>query len=221
MNVQIEESWKGVLAKEFESDYFAKLSEFVQGAYQEGDVYPPSELIFEAFNRTPFDKVNVVIIGQDPYHGPNQAHGLCFSVPKEIPLPPSLKNIYKELQLEYGGDFLSRGGDLSHWADQGVLLLNATLTVKAGMAGSHQGKGWEAFTDAAIASLAESKENLVFLLWGSYAQKKGRYIDRERHLVLEAVHPSPLSAHRGFFGCNHFKLTNEYLRKYVKAPINW
>lgn len=221
MDVKIEDSWKGILAKEFESEYFVKLTEFVRSAYSRGVVYPPGKFIFEAFNRTPFDKVKVVIIGQDPYHGPNQAHGLCFSVGKDIPLPPSLKNIYKELQLEYGGDFLSRNGDLSHWADQGILLLNATLTVKAGEAGSHQGKGWEVFTDAVISALAESRENLVFLLWGSYAQKKGQYIDRTRHLVLETVHPSPLSAHRGFLGCNHFKKTNEYLRRYGKEEINW
>ncbi len=221
MDVKIEESWKSVLAKEFECEYFVKLTSFVRSAYSLGVVYPPAKFIFEAFNRTPFDKVKVVIIGQDPYHGPNQAHGLCFSVGKDISLPPSLKNIYKELQLEYGGDFLSRNGDLSHWADQGILLLNATLTVKAGEAGSHQGKGWEVFTDAVISALAESRENLVFLLWGSYAQKKGQYIDRTRHLVLETVHPSPLSAHRGFFGCGHFKKTNEYLRKCGKEEINW
>jgi uracil-DNA glycosylase len=221
MDVKIEESWKSVLAKEFECEYFVKLTSFVRSAYSLGVVYPPAKFIFEAFNRTPFDKVKVVIIGQDPYHGPNQAHGLCFSVGKDIPLPPSLKNIYKELQLEYGGDFLSRNGDLSHWADQGILLLNATLTVKAGEAGSHQGKGWEVFTDAVISALAESRENLVFLLWGSYAQRKGQYIDRSRHLVLETVHPSPLSAHRGFFGCGHFKKTNEYLRNCGKEEINW
>jgi uracil-DNA glycosylase len=221
MNAQIEESWKDVLVKEFEREYFIKLSQFVSSAYSSDVVYPPSKFIFEAFNRTPFDKVKAVIIGQDPYHGPNQAHGLCFSVGKDITIPPSLKNIYKELQLEYGGDFLSRNGDLSHWADQGVLLLNATLTVKAGEAGSHQGKGWEIFTDVVISSLAQSRDNIVFLLWGSYAQKKGRYINRTRHLVLEAVHPSPLSAHRGFFGCDHFRKTNEYLRSHGKEEINW
>lgn len=221
MNVKIEDSWKGVLEKEFRSDYFVKLVEFVRGAYSTGVVYPPAKFIFEAFNRTPFDKVKVVIIGQDPYHEPNQAHGLCFSVGKDIPVPPSLKNIYKELQLEYGGDFQSRDGDLSHWADQGVLLLNATLTVKAGEAGSHQGKGWELFTDAVISALAEARENLVFLLWGNYARRKGEYIDRTRHLVLETVHPSPLSAHRGFFGCGHFKQANEYLRSCGKEEIKW
>ena len=163
----------------------------------------------------------MVILGQDPYHGPNQAHGLCFSVQPGVAVPPSLINIYKELSQEYQLDYTQRNGDLSHWADQGVLLLNATLTVQAGMPGSHQGKGWETFTDAAIQALSEQREHLVFLLWGSYAQQKGRVIDRRKHLVLETAHPSPLSAYRGFFGCGHFVKTNEYLTQHGLEPIRW
>ena len=221
MNVNIEESWKQVLDDEFNSIYFARLATFVKEAYAKGVVYPPGKYIFEAFNRTPFDKVKVVILGQDPYHEPNQAHGLCFSVRKGVQVPPSLVNIYKELEQEYGTPFLNRDGDLSHWADQGVLLLNATLTVAAGNAGSHQGKGWEMFTDAVIAKLAERREHLVFLLWGSYARRKGAFINRQRHLVLEAPHPSPLSAHRGFIGCGHFKKANDYLASHSLDPILW
>ena len=221
MNIKIEESWKNVLAGEFDSIYFERLATFVRSAYAKGIVYPPAKNIFEAFNRTPFDKVKVVILGQDPYHEPNQAHGLCFSVQDGVRLPPSLINIYKELEAEYGTPFLNRNGDLSHWAEQGVLLLNATLTVEAGNAGSHQGKGWEIFTDAAIAKLSEQRENLVFMLWGGYARRKGAVIDRRRHLVLECAHPSPLSVYRGFFGCNHFKKANEYLTAHSLAPINW
>ena len=221
MNIKIEESWKNVLAGEFDSIYFERLATFVRSAYAKGIVYPPAKNIFEAFNRTPFDKVKVVILGQDPYHEPNQAHGLCFSVQDGVRLPPSLINIYKELEAEYGTQFLNRNGDLSHWAEQGVLLLNATLTVEAGNAGSHQGKGWEIFTDAAIAKLSEQRENLVFMLWGGYARRKGAVIDRRRHLVLECAHPSPLSVYRGFFGCNHFKKANEYLTAHSLAPINW
>ena len=221
MNIKIEESWKNVLAGEFDSIYFERLATFVRSAYAKGIVYPPAKNIFEAFNRTPFDKVKVVILGQDPYHEPNQAHGLCFSVQDGVRLPPSLINIYKELEAEYGTPFLNRNGDLSHWAEQGVLLLNATLTVEAGNAGSHQGKGWEIFTDAAIAKLSEQRENLVFMLWGGYARRKGSVIDRRRHLVLECAHPSPLSVYRGFFGCNHFKKANEYLTAHSLAPINW
>ena len=191
MDVKIEDSWKAVLADEFSSIYFARLAAFVKEAYAKGVVYPPGKYIFEAFNRTPFNKVKVVILGQDPYHEPNQAHGLCFSVRKGVQVPPSLVNIYKELEQEYGTPFLNRDGDLTHWADQGVLLLNATLTVAAGNAGSHQGKGWEMFTDAVVAKLAEQREHLVFLLWGSYAQQKGAVIDRTRHCVLESPHPSP------------------------------
>ena len=221
MNVKIEESWKKILADEFGNPYFARLASFVRSAYSKGVVYPPAKNIFEAFNRTPFDKVKVVIIGQDPYHEPNQAHGLCFSVRDGVRLPPSLVNIYKELEDEYGTPFLNRNGDLSHWADQGVLLLNATLTVNAGCAGSHQGKGWEMFTDAVISKLSEGRDNLVFLLWGSYARRKGAVIDRKRHLVLECAHPSPLSVYRGFFGCGHFRKANKYLAEHGLPQINW
>ena len=221
MNVNIEESWKQVLADEFSSLYFKNLAAFVKTAYANGVVYPPGKYIFEAFNRTPFDKVKVVILGQDPYHEPNQAHGLCFSVQKGVRLPPSLVNIYKELEDEFGTKFLDRDGDLSHWADQGVLLLNATLTVAAGNAGSHQGRGWEMFTDAVVSKLAEQRENLVFMLWGSYARRKGAVINRKRHLVLECAHPSPLSVYRGFFGCGHFKNANEYLASKGLSTINW
>ena len=221
MNVKIEESWKQVLADEFSSLYFKNLAAFVKEAYLKGIVYPPGKYIFEAFNRTPFDKVKVVILGQDPYHEPNQAHGLCFSVQKGVRLPPSLVNIYKELEEEFGTKFLDRDGDLSHWADQGVLLLNATLTVAAGNAGSHQGRGWEMFTDAVVSKLAEQRENLVFMLWGSYARRKGAVINRKRHLVLECAHPSPLSVYRGFFGCGHFRKANEYLASKGLPIINW
>lgn len=221
MNVNIEESWKQILADEFSSLYFRNLAAFVRAAYAKGVVYPPGKYIFEAFNRTPFDKVKVVILGQDPYHEPNQAHGLCFSVQKGVRLPPSLVNIYKELEEEFGTKFLDRDGDLSHWADQGVLLLNATLTVAAGNAGSHQGRGWEMFTDAVVSKLAEQRENLVFMLWGSYARRKGAVINRKRHLVLECAHPSPLSVYRGFFGCGHFRKANEYLASKGLPIINW
>ena len=221
MNVKIEDSWKTVLADEFSSLYFTRLAAFVKEAYAKGVVYPPGKYIFEAFNRTPFNKVKVVILGQDPYHEPNQAHGLCFSVRKGVQVPPSLVNIYKELEQEYGTPFLNRDGDLTHWADQGVLLLNATLTVAAVNAGSHQGKGWEMFTDAVVAKLAEQREHLVFLLWGSYARRKGAFINRQRHLVLEAPHPSPLSAFRGFIGCGHFKKANDYLATNGQSPIVW
>lgn len=221
MDVKINETWKEILKEEFNSPYFANLVAFVKNAYRSGIVYPPGSQIFEAFNRTPFDKTKVVILGQDPYHGANQAHGLCFSVQPEVQVPPSLVNIYKELEQEYKTSFLNRNGDLRHWADQGVLLLNATLTVNAGCAGSHQGKGWETFTDAVVRLLAERREHLVFMLWGSYAQRKGAFINRTRHLVLEAPHPSPLSAFRGFIGCGHFKKANEYLVNKGLEPIKW
>ena len=224
MDVRIEESWKAALADEFASAYFARLADFVREAYRTGVVYPPARYIFEAFNRTPFDKVKVVILGQDPYHNPCQAHGLSFSVPKGVALPPSLVNIYKELQDEFGGDFLSRDGDLTGWAEQGVLLLNATLTVAGGdssMAGSHQGRGWETFTDAVVRKLAEGRKGLVYLLWGSYAQRKAAFVDRATNLVLATAHPSPLSAYRGFFGCGHFKACNDYLVAQGKEPIQW
>ena len=223
MDVRIDESWKTVLKQEFDSPYFAKLVQFVRDAYAHGVVYPPGRFIFEAFNRTPFDKVKVVILGQDPYHNPRQAHGLCFSVQPGVELPPSLVNIYKELSDEYGVSFQSRNGDLSHWADQGVLLLNATLTVSGGanMAGSHQGRGWEIFTDAVIRELSDRRDHVVYMLWGSYAQRKAAYVDRAKNLVLECAHPSPLSAFRGFFGCGHFKKCDEYLREHGMEPIRW
>lgn len=221
MQVKIEESWREVLQPQFDSVYFEMLTTFVRKAYQATIVYPPGSKIFEAFNRTPFDKVKVVILGQDPYHGPNQAHGLCFSVQDGIQPPPSLINIYKELQKEYGVAVNMTNGNLTRWADQGVLLLNATLTVEAGKAGSHQGKGWETFTDAAIKALSDRREGLVFMLWGSYAQQKGRVIDRSKHLVLESSHPSPLSVYRGFDGCGHFKKANQYLQSRGQEPIDW
>ena len=221
MQVKIEESWREVLQPQFDSVYFEMLTSFVRKAYQASTVYPPGSKIFEAFNRTPFDKVKVVILGQDPYHGPNQAHGLCFSVQDGIQPPPSLINIYKELQKEYGVAVNMTNGNLTRWADQGVLLLNATLTVEAGKAGSHQGKGWETFTDAAIKALSDRREGLVFMLWGSYAQQKGRVIDRSKHLVLESSHPSPLSVYRGFDGCGHFKKANQYLQSHGQEPIDW
>ena len=221
MQVKIEESWREVLQPQFDSVYFEMLTTFVRKAYQASTVYPPGSKIFEAFNRTPFDKVKVVILGQDPYHGPNQAHGLCFSVQDGIQPPPSLINIYKELQKEYGVAVNMTNGNLTRWADQGVLLLNATLTVEAGKAGSHQGKGWEIFTDAAIKALSDRREGLVFMLWGSYAQQKGRVIDRSKHLVLESSHPSPLSVYRGFDGCGHFKKANQYLQSRGQEPIDW
>ena len=221
MQVKIEESWREVLQPQFDSVYFEMLTTFVRRAYQTTTVYPPGSKIFEAFNRTPFDKVKVVILGQDPYHGPNQAHGLCFSVQDGIQPPPSLINIYKELQKEYGVPVNMTNGNLTRWADQGVLLLNATLTVEAGKAGSHQSKGWETFTDAAIKALSDRRNGLVFMLWGSYAQQKGRVIDRRKHLVLESSHPSPLSVYRGFDGCGHFKKANQYLQSRGQEPIDW
>lgn len=220
MNVQIEESWKRHLAPEFEKPYFVNLTNFVREEYGKGTVYPPGPMIFNAFNLCPFDRVKVVIIGQDPYHGPGQAHGLCFSVNDGIPFPPSLVNIFKEIGSDLGTP-IPTTGNLTRWANQGVLLLNATLTVRAHQAGSHQNHGWEEFTDAAIRVLATERENLVFLLWGAYAQKKGAFIDRNRHLVLASVHPSPLSAYHGFFGNKHFSKTNEYLVAHGKEPIRW
>ena len=220
MNVKIEDSWKRELAAEFEKPYFAELTEFVRSEYSATTVYPPAKLIFNAFDHCPFDKVKAVIIGQAPYHGPGQANGLCFSVNKEIKMPPSLVNIFKEISSDTGKP-MPTDGDLTRWSRQGVLLLNATLTVRAGNAGSHQRRGWETFTDAAIRILAEKRENLVFILWGSYAQQKGAFIDRNRHLVLTSPHPSPLSAYAGFFGNHHFTLTNDYLAKHGKEPIDW
>ena len=221
MTVKIEESWRQILQPQFDSTYFELLTDYVRRAYQQSVVYPPANKIFEAFNRTPFDQVKVVILGQDPYHEPGQAHGLCFSVQPGVQVPPSLVNIYKELSDEYHLDYSVRNGDLTHWANQGVLLLNATLTVQAGQAGSHQGKGWETFTDAAITALSQQREHIVFLLWGGYARQKSRIIDHTRHLVLESAHPSPLSAYRGFFGNGHFLRTNQYLQQHGIAPIQW
>lgn len=220
MNVQIENSWKEKLADEFEKPYFKELTDFVRQEYKTQVCYPPGGLIFNAFNLCPFDQVKVVIIGQDPYHGPGQAHGLCFSVNDGIPFPPSLQNIFKEIQADLGKE-VPVSGNLTRWAEQGVLLLNATLTVRAHQAASHQRHGWEEFTDAVIRKLSQERDHLVFILWGAYAQKKGAVIDRERHLVLASAHPSPLSAYHGFFGNKHFSLTNAYLEQYGKTPINW
>ena len=220
MDVRIETSWKQRLAAEFEKDYFIKLTEFVRSEYMRTTIYPPAKLIFNAFDHCPFDKVKVVIIGQDPYHGPGQAHGLCFSVNEGVPNPPSLQNIFKEIQSDLGTP-IPPHGDLTRWANQGVLLLNATLTVQAHQAGSHQRRGWETFTDAAIRILAEEREHIVFILWGAYVQKKGAFIDRNKHLVLTSAHPSPLSAYNGFFGNKHFSRANEYLKMHGETGIDW
>lgn len=220
MNVKIEESWKQALSNEFDKDYFIKLTDFVRSEYISGKtVYPAPINIFNAFNLCPLDQVKVVIIGQDPYHEPGQAHGLCFSVQDGISLPPSLQNIYKEIENDLGRKSITNG-DLTKWAEQGVLLLNSTLTVRAHAAASHAGHGWEQFTDSVIRSLSKRK-NLVYLLWGSYAQKKAEIINVEENLILKSVHPSPLSAHRGFFGNHHFSNTNEYLIAHNKEPIKW
>ncbi len=221
MNVQIAESWKPYLQAEFEKPYFQTLVEFIKQEYATKQVYPPGKLIFNAFNHCSFDNTKVVILGQDPYHGPNQANGLSFSVNEGIRTPPSLVNIFKEIKDDLGKP-IPKSGNLERWADQGVLLLNATLTVRAGEAGSHQGKGWETFTDAVIRILSEKKENLVFLLWGAYAQKKGAVINPENHLILKAKHPSPMSAnYGGWFGNKHFSKTNEYLRSKGLPEIDW
>jgi uracil-DNA glycosylase len=220
MEVKIDPSWKKHLEGEFEQPYFKELTSFVKEEYKNEAVYPPPKFMFRAFDLTPFEKVEVVILGQDPYHGPNQANGLCFAVSEGVPLPPSLKNIYKEIEAEFEKP-VEKNGDLSRWATQGVLLLNATLTVRAHLAGSHQGKGWEQFTDAAVRALSNEREHLVFMLWGNYAKQKGAHIDRSKHLVLESAHPSPFSAYNGFFGNNHFKKANEYLVEHGKDPINW
>ena len=220
MNVKMEESWRKRLATEFEKEYFVKLVNFVRLEYSSGRCYPPGSKIFNAFNTTPFDCVKVVILGQDPYHEPGQAMGLSFSVPDGVVLPPSLKNIYTEIQNELGV-LPPASGDLTRWAQQGVLLLNATLTVRQGQAASHQHQGWETFTDAAIQALATEREHLVFLLWGAYAGAKAQFINPQRHLVLRSAHPSPLSAHRGFFGNHHFQLCNDYLTRTGQTPIQW
>ena len=220
MDVKIESTWKSKLKDEFEKEYFINLIEFVKQEYKSKTVYPPGSLIFNAFNLCPFDNVKAVIIGQDPYHGPGQAHGLCFSVRDGIDFPPSLINIFKEIESDLGtGRPVS--GNLERWASQGVLLLNATLTVRAHQAGSHQKKGWETFTDSVIRIINKEKRNIVFFLWGAYAQKKGESIDRSKHLVLESVHPSPLSASRGFFGNKHFSRCNDYLKEHGIETVNW
>lgn len=218
--VKIEESWRQLLQVEFDKPYFENLISFVKNEYASGTVYPPGSLIFNAFNQCPFSDVKVVLIGQDPYHEPGQAHGLCFSVNDGVPFPPSLRNIFVEIQNDLGKP-IPATGNLTRWAQQGVLLLNATLTVRAHQAGSHQKRGWETFTDAVIKTLSDQRENLVFILWGSYAQSKAALIDGSKHLVLKSVHPSPLSAHRGFFGNHHFTLCNDYLAKCGKEKIDW
>ncbi len=220
MDVKIESSWKEILNEEFEKDYFINLVNFVKEEYRTKTVYPPAGLIFNAFNLCPFSNTKVVLIGQDPYHGYGQAHGLCFSVRDDVAFPPSLINIFKEIESDLGTG-RPHSGNLERWAKQGVLLLNATLTVLAHTAGSHQRKGWEEFTDAVISLINNKKENVVFMLWGAYAQKKGENINRQKHLVLESVHPSPLSASRGFFGNKHFSKCNDYLIRNGIAPIDW
>lgn len=214
-------SWRKLLGTEFNKSYMSELSEFLTRQKEAGKViYPPSSVWFAAFNNTAFNKVRVVILGQDPYHGPDQAHGLCFSVPPGVKPPPSLLNIFKELESDLGFAKPSHGC-LNHWAEQGVLLLNATLTVEQACPGTHQGRGWEQFTDRAIQALNDHRDGIVFLLWGSYAHKKGAFIDESRHLVLRSAHPSPLSAHRGFLGCKHFSSANSYLKMNAQAPIEW
>lgn len=219
MNINIEESWKNLLKPEFEKPYFSSLINFVKQEYKEHTCYPKGKNIFKAFELTPFDQVKVVLLGQDPYHGEGQAMGLCFSVPNGIVYPPSLRNIIIELKNDTGIELKS--GDLTPWAKQGVFLLNATLTVRAHQAGSHQKKGWETFTDSVIHKISEEKEHVVFILWGSYAQQKINLIDTQKHFIIKSVHPSPLSAHRGFFGSRPFSLTNEYLTSKKIEPIQW
>lgn len=225
MKVTIDPSWAKHLESEFEKPYFAELAEFVKREYKDGVVYPPPKNIFRAFDLCPFEKVKVVILGQDPYHGARQANGLAFAVDEDTNVPPSLRNIFQEIQSDFEKPLTHTGGDLSRWARQGVLLLNATLTVRAGSAGSHQERGWELFTDAAVRALSEGREHLVFMLWGNYAKAKGKsesaHINRSKHLVLEAPHPSPFSAASGFFGCRHFSRANEYLLGNGETSINW
>lgn len=220
MSVKIDDSWAPLLADEFEKPYFQALISFVRSEYSQYRCFPPGSLIFNAFNTTPYDKVKVVLLGQDPYHEPGQAHGLCFSVNDGIPFPPSLVNIFKEIQTDIGTPVPS-SGNLTRWAQQGVLLLNASLTVREHQAGSHQRRGWETFTDSVIRLLSDTRENLVFILWGGYAQSKSYLIDGRKHLVLSSAHPSPLSAYRGFFGNHHFSLTNQYLISKGIEPIKW
>ena len=220
MQVKIDATWNQELAAEWEKPYFAKLTGFVREQYRTSQVFPPGHQIFAAFDATPFPDVKVVILGQDPYHELGQANGLCFSVNDGVALPPSLQNIFKEVHDDTGAP-IPKSGDLSRWARQGVLMLNATLTVQAHRAGSHQGQGWEQFTDAVISHLSEHREHLVFILWGSYAIKNGACINRMKHLVLTSPHPSPLSAYRGFFGNHHFSICNQYLQQHQIEPINW
>lgn len=220
MDVRIAEDWKEILHEEFEKPYFRELVEFVRQEYASGTVYPAGRNIFRAFDKCPFDRLKVVIIGQDPYHGEGQANGLCFSVGAGVPLPPSLQNIFKEVAADTGRA-IPTSGELERWAEQGVLLLNAVLTVRAHEAASHAGRGWEQFTDAVVRSIAERKEGVVYLLWGSYAQRKGAMADPSRNCILKAVHPSPLSAYRGFFGSRHFSQANAYLRSLGKEEILW
>lgn len=220
MQVRIHPSWRAVLQTEFDQPYFAELAAFVRQEYRTARCYPPARLVFNAFEQCPFDEVRAVILGQDPYHGPGQAEGLCFSVPDGVPHPPSLQNIFKEIESEYGTP-VPVSGSLLRWAKQGVLLLNATLTVSEGRAGSHQGRGWERFTDAVIKAISDHRDGIVFLLWGSYAGSKATLIDADRHCILRCAHPSPLSAYRGFFGSHHFQLANDYLQKHGKRLIQW
>ncbi|MDR3571363.1 MAG: uracil-DNA glycosylase [Candidatus Pacebacteria bacterium] len=220
-DVKMEPSWKSALEEEFGKDYFTTLRAFVKSEYKSAIVYPAPKNIFRAFELCPFDKVEVVILGQDPYHGPGQANGLCFAVNEGVRLPPSLQNIFKELESDLGQKLEHRTGDLERWAKQGVLLLNATLTVQAHKAGSHQGKGWEQFTDAVIRLLSDKKENLVFILWGNYAKSKGTLVDWAKHEIIQSAHPSPLSAYHGFFGSKPFSKTNQYLLAHGKQPISW
>lgn len=220
MEVKIEQSWKERLQNEFDKPYFEQLTQFVRSEYQTQTIYPPAGLIFNAFNLCPFSKVKVVIIGQDPYHGVGQAHGLCFSVQDGVQFPPSLRNIFKEINADTGAP-IPLSGNLTRWAEQGVLLLNATLTVRADQAGSHQKHGWETFTDAVIRILAAERQNIVYILWGAFAQQKAAMVNRAQNLVLESVHPSPLSASRGFFGNHHFSRANQYLVEHGMKPIEW
>lgn len=220
MDVRIENSWKDKMREEFDKPYFKALTDFVRNEYRTKQIFPPGAKIFAAFDACPFDKVKVVILGQDPYHDVGQANGLCFSVADNVPMPPSLINIFREIKEDLGTE-LPKTGNLSHWAQQGVLLLNSTLTVEAHKAGSHQGRGWEEFTDEAILRLNADRDGLVFMLWGSYAIRKGAFIDKSRHLVLTAPHPSPLSAYRGFFGCRHFSKANAWLKEHGQAEIKW
>lgn len=220
MVVKIEESWANALASEFGKDYFKQLTDFVRSEYNSQVIYPKGREIFRAFDKCPIDQVKVVILGQDPYHGPGQANGLCFSVQEGMPFPPSLTNIFKEIKNDLGKE-IPPNGSLDRWAEQGVLLLNATLTVRAHQAGSHQKKGWEQFTDAVIQALAREQEGIVYMLWGNYAQKKASIVDQQKNLILKSVHPSPLSAHRGFFGSAHFSQANQYLKEKGLPQIDW